>query len=216
MTESLEIAHSGMNGAADAARPRTAADRLRQGHARRSTAAPTLECYFNPTEYSISKTNDVELREGHRHVAHRTPEFGGGQPRQMELSLLFDQTLPAVHDDRARRHRRAARRDGGAGRRRAAARRPRSPPFVTFQWGTLIVQGRLHVADRARTSSSARRRADPRRRQADAQAGRAATDQGPEPDDARAAPASACTPSATATRCRRSPTAPTATRRAGG
>ena len=86
----------------------------------------TLDCYFNPTEYSLSKTQRVEVQARSPARRFTEPEFGGGQPRQMELSLLFDQTLPAVQDDRARGHRRAAGRDGGARRARPAARRPRS------------------------------------------------------------------------------------------
>jgi len=53
----------------------------------------TLECYFNPTEYSVTKTNEWT----HKPVtgnSYTKPEFGGGQPRQLELSLLFDQTFP--------------------------------------------------------------------------------------------------------------------------
>ena len=53
----------------------------------------TLECYFNPTEYSLSKSNDWKY-ENVTGTSFTEPEFTGGQPRQMELSLLFDQTFP--------------------------------------------------------------------------------------------------------------------------
>ena len=53
----------------------------------------TLECYFNPTEYSLSKSNEWKYKPV-TGTSFTEPEFGGGQPRQMELSLLFDQTFP--------------------------------------------------------------------------------------------------------------------------
>src|SRR3954452_19128687 len=53
----------------------------------------TLDCYFNPTEYSLSKSNEWKY-EPVTGTSFKTPEFSGGQPRQMELSLLFDQSFP--------------------------------------------------------------------------------------------------------------------------
>ena len=51
----------------------------------------TLDCYFNPTEYSLTKSNEWKYKPV-TGTCFTEPEFGGGQPRQMELSLLFDQS----------------------------------------------------------------------------------------------------------------------------
>ena len=50
-------------------------------------------CMFNPTEYTISKTNAWEIVPvPHKNVGH--PVFKGGQPSTLTLNLLFD-TLEA-------------------------------------------------------------------------------------------------------------------------
>jgi hypothetical protein len=53
---------------------------------------PEIKCYFNPTEYSVSKSNDWTYAKV---TGTSLPDavFGGGAPRQMDLSLLLDQTL---------------------------------------------------------------------------------------------------------------------------
>jgi hypothetical protein len=99
----------------------------------------TLECYFNPTEYSISKSNEWT----YKHVTGTSfspPTFGGGQPRQIELSLLFDQTFPPY--TMPVRQSTAALLDmmevpsGKTGGSPTAV-----PPFVTFEWGRLVFKG---------------------------------------------------------------------------
>ena len=215
MTESLEIAHSGMtvmrwlHGRRSARAPRTSSrPSSRSTAARRSTATSTRPSTRSRrrNEWKYEQVTGTSFTE---------PKFGGGQPRQMELSLLFDQTFPPYKMTVREADRRAAGRDGGARRARPAARRPRSPPFVTFQWGALIFKGAMHEPDLRVQALPPRRRADPRRRQAHAQAGRPSRSRARTRPRARR-PASASTASRTATRCRRSPTAPTATPRAGG
>ena len=48
-----------------------------------------VEFMFNPGEYSISKANKWELKAN---KSGNVPnwEFGGGDPRQMQLELFFD------------------------------------------------------------------------------------------------------------------------------
>lgn len=99
----------------------------------------TLECYFNPTEYSLSKSNEWKYKPV-TGTSFTAPEFGGGQPRQMELSLLFDQTFPPY--TMTVREATAALLDamevpsGKSGGAPTAV-----PPFITFQWGALIFKG---------------------------------------------------------------------------
>jgi hypothetical protein len=99
----------------------------------------TLQCYFNPTEYSISKTNEWKYKSI-TGTSFSPPEFGGGQPRQIELSLLFDQTFPPftmpVRDSTAALLDMMEVPSGKTGGSPTAV-----PPFVTFEWGRLQFKG---------------------------------------------------------------------------
>jgi hypothetical protein len=101
----------------------------------------TLDCYFNPTEYSLSKSNEWKYKPV-TGTSFTEPEFGGGQPRQMELSLLFDQSFPPYK--MTVRAATAALLDamevpsGKSGGTPTAV-----PPFITFQWGALIFKGAM-------------------------------------------------------------------------
>jgi Contractile injection system tube protein/LysM domain len=102
-------------------------------------SGPTLECYFNPTEYSISKSNEWKYKSV-TGTSFSPPEFGGGQPRQIELSLLFDQTFPpytmSVRESTAALLDMMEVPSGKTGGSPTAV-----PPFVTFEWGRLVFKG---------------------------------------------------------------------------
>lgn len=53
----------------------------------------TIECWFNPKEYSISKTNtwNIKPRPGQ---TLPNAQFGGGGAREMTLDLMFDSSVP--------------------------------------------------------------------------------------------------------------------------
>ncbi len=98
-----------------------------------------LPCYFNPTEYSLSKSNDWKY-EPVTGTSFTEPEFSGGQPRQMELALLFDQTFPPY--TMSVRAATAALLDAMEVPSGATGGTPTAvPPFITFQWGALIFKG---------------------------------------------------------------------------
>jgi hypothetical protein len=97
---------------------------------------PEIECYFNPTEYSISKSNEWTY-EKVTGTSLPPATFSGGAPRQMELSLLLDQTLfvgkmtvQAATDALFKMMEVPAGTSGGG--------TTAVPPFITFQWGTVI------------------------------------------------------------------------------
>ena len=52
-----------------------------------------VEFMFNPTEYSISKTNKWNAKTDKSGNVPKW-EFGGGDPRQMTIELFFDSYLP--------------------------------------------------------------------------------------------------------------------------
>ena len=180
----------------------------------------TIPVLFNPTEYSITKTNTWNFKEV-QGQSLPPPEFGGGAPRLLSLSLLLDASLlegsQSVKDITDKLFKMMEVGDGQpAGGKRA------SPPKVTFRWGAvdtfLAVCTSLTVAYQLFEPNGVPIRADVKidLKQAEpaSTAARRAR-KGHQPDDPRRRPASASTPSRTATACRRSPTASTATRRAG-
>ena len=99
----------------------------------------TLNCYFNPTEFSIAKTNTWNPKEVTGQSAPKL-EFGGGQPRKMELSLLFDQTFPPY--TMSVRDATALLLDAMDVPSSAAAGTPTAePPSITFGWGRTVFKG---------------------------------------------------------------------------
>jgi Contractile injection system tube protein/LysM domain len=83
-----------------------------------------IECWFNPTEYSISKTNLWEFKPG---PGKGLPpaEFAGGMPRQLSLELFFDST-DSDKDVRDVTNRLLKMMEVNGGGR---------PPLITFTWG---------------------------------------------------------------------------------
>jgi contractile injection system tube protein/LysM domain-containing protein len=92
----------------------------------------TIECAFNPSSYTVSKTNvwnykpstGVDLPDG---------EFGGGLPRRTNLNLLLDVSLLGADQsvkDTANKLLKMMEAGGGGGGGSA-------PPKVTFRWGSV-------------------------------------------------------------------------------
>ena len=97
---------------------------------------PALTCWFNPNEYSISKTNAWAFDKV---VGKAVPvaQFGGGEPRKLNLDLLFDATdgtrdVRAVTDELLRMMEVNPALASGA--RKNSGR----PPMVTFAWGEFV------------------------------------------------------------------------------
>jgi nucleoid-associated protein YgaU len=102
-----------------------------------------LLCYFNPTEYSVSKTNDWKYKQV-TGTSFAPPEFGGGGPRQLELSLLFDRQLAADDEKPSKsvRESTAILLDAMEVPKEKTGGTPTAvPPFVTFQWGHFVFKG---------------------------------------------------------------------------
>jgi Contractile injection system tube protein/LysM domain len=93
---------------------------------------PTIQCAFNPKEYSITKTNVWTIKP----VAGNdtpTPEFGGGMPWTIRVQLLLDVSLQAadksIKDDAIKLLQMMESGGGGGG--------GSGPPKVTFKWGSI-------------------------------------------------------------------------------
>jgi hypothetical protein len=95
----------------------------------------TIPVLFNPTEYTITKTNSWNFKEvqGQSLPPH---EFGGGGPRSISLSLLLDNSVldgsTSVLEITQRLFRMM---EVGDGKPAGGARS--SPPYVTFRWGAV-------------------------------------------------------------------------------
>jgi Contractile injection system tube protein/LysM domain len=89
-----------------------------------------IKCWFNPKEYSVSKSNEWKCDPV---TGNALPplQFGGGQPRELSLELLFDASDSDSLDvskttDRLLKMMEVGGESGSSGGR---------PPFVTFRWG---------------------------------------------------------------------------------
>jgi hypothetical protein len=95
----------------------------------------TIKVLFNPTEYTITKTNTWNFKEV-QGASLPPAEFGGGNPRELSVSLLLDaslleasQSVKSVTDALFKMMEVA---DG-----QPAAGTRASPPKVTFRWGAV-------------------------------------------------------------------------------
>ena len=89
----------------------------------------TVECGFNPQDYTISKTNLWTYKPNQGEDTPK-PEFGGGMPMTYKLSLLLDASLQgpdkSIKDD--------------ANKLMAAMHGNHSAPqFIEFSWGSVTL-----------------------------------------------------------------------------
>ena len=95
----------------------------------------TISVLFNPTEYSITKTNTWNFKEV-QGSSLPPPEFGGGSPRQISLVLLLDNSVleesQSVLEITQKLFKMMEVGDG-----QPAAGTRSSPPYVTFRWGAV-------------------------------------------------------------------------------
>lgn len=95
----------------------------------------TIQALFNPTELTITKGNNWTF-DPIKGTSLPKGKFGGGKPREMQISLLLDQTLPnrgMTVKDMADKLLKMMEVPSGAGGGNANA----VPPLVTFQWGEM-------------------------------------------------------------------------------
>jgi LysM repeat protein len=92
-----------------------------------------FDVLFNPTEYSISKSNEWKY-EKVTGTAFTPPQFGGGNPRELTLNLLLDKSLLSktdhIRDITNQLFKMMEVKEGQTAGSTGAV-----PPFVTFKWG---------------------------------------------------------------------------------
>ena len=93
-----------------------------------------FDVLFNPTEYSISKSNEWKY-EKVTGTTFTPPSFGGGNPRELTLNLMLDASLlgktqhvRGITDDLFKMMEVPGGSQGGS--------TTAAPPFITFTWGT--------------------------------------------------------------------------------
>ncbi len=96
----------------------------------------TIEALFNPTELTISKGNAWTF-DPIKGTSFPKGKFGGGKPREIQVSLLLDRSLPneglSVKEisDKLFKMMDVPAGGGGGGAKSV-------PPLVTFQWGEMM------------------------------------------------------------------------------
>jgi len=98
-----------------------------------------LDCIFNPKDFSVTKANSWEAKAAPGKTAAK-PTFGGGQPRELTLQLLFDASLlkpqVSVKDVGTKLFdaMNASKNEGGP-------KNKSRPPTLTFEWGGFAFEG---------------------------------------------------------------------------
>src|SRR4051812_16265468 len=96
-----------------------------------------IPCWFNPKEYTISKSNEWKVQP----VVGKplpTVQYGGGQARDMTLDLLFDaadnpdRDVRDVTDELSRAMEVRPNMASQSGKNSAR------PPYITFVWGGTV------------------------------------------------------------------------------
>jgi len=94
----------------------------------------TIQVLFNPTEYTITKTNTWNFKAV-KGKSLPPASFGGGNPREISLSLMLDVSLLQGKSvlDITNALFKMMDVPGGSGSGGAQS----APPFVTFRWGAV-------------------------------------------------------------------------------
>lgn len=101
-----------------------------------------IKCLFNPKDFTVTKANSWKS-EPKKGATAATPEFTGGQPREIALTLLFDSTLlkpektVKVITDTLMKSMDATQSGGGGGGKTSSKR----PPTITFEYGGFSFKG---------------------------------------------------------------------------
>jgi Contractile injection system tube protein/LysM domain len=119
--------------------PTPAKTKMPEGYVKAKLAiegGETIEALFNPTEFTITKGNNWTF-DPIKGTSLPTGKFGGGKPREMQVNLLLDRSLPnegmSVKDITDKLFKMMEVPAGGA-----AGGAKSVPPLVTFQWGEMI------------------------------------------------------------------------------
>jgi nucleoid-associated protein YgaU len=95
---------------------------------------PRIECWFNPTEYTITKTN--KWQPGHVVGKAMPPsQFGGGDPQKIAVDLLFDDTEAKNGDVRGVTDQLFKAME--VAENTATSKNSARPPMMTFGWGVV-------------------------------------------------------------------------------
>jgi phage tail protein X len=94
----------------------------------------TIQVLFNPTEYTITKTNTWNFKQV-KGKSLPPASFGGGNPREISLSLLLDVTLLEGKSVLDITNKLFKMMDVPSGQ--AAGGASSAPSFVTFRWGAV-------------------------------------------------------------------------------
>jgi hypothetical protein len=101
---------------------------------------PRLDCYFNPTEYTVTKSNTWQGEEVNG-KSSPNQKFSSGSPRKLDVSLLFDKTYPNDHPQSVGEATTDLLDAMETDPTKPAGSPEAAPPFMTFGWGGLTFTG---------------------------------------------------------------------------
>jgi nucleoid-associated protein YgaU len=100
-----------------------------------------IPCWFNPTQYSISKANtwNVKPPVGKKKGPPKA-QFGGGQPKELSLDLLFDASDSSRDIRREIVNKLFEMMEANEQFADAKHKKSARPPTITFTWGEQVLE----------------------------------------------------------------------------
>ena len=101
----------------------------------------SIKCWFNPTQYSVTRTNTWNVKQpavGKKGAPKA--QFGGGQPRELSLDLLFDASDSTKDVRKEVIEKLFEMMEPNASFASAQSKKSARPPIVTFTWGEVVLK----------------------------------------------------------------------------
>jgi len=101
-----------------------------------------IQCWFNPTQYSISKSNNwsVKAPTGSKKGQPPKAQFGGGQPKELSLDLLFDASDSSKDVRKEVIEKLFSMMEPDPALASGQSKKSARPPIVTFSWGQVVLK----------------------------------------------------------------------------
>jgi nucleoid-associated protein YgaU len=99
-----------------------------------------VECWFNPTQYSISMANTWNVKPVTGKKGPPKAQFGGSQPKELSLDLLFDASDSAKDVRSTVVDKLFALMEANETLASGQSKKSGRPPTVTFSWGGEVLK----------------------------------------------------------------------------
>jgi nucleoid-associated protein YgaU len=101
-----------------------------------------IKCWFNPTQYSISQSNDWSVKQPTTKKDKGPPkgQFGGTHPKELSLDLLFDASDSSKDVRKEVVNSLFDMMQPSEAMPGASSKNASRPPIVTFTWGEVVLK----------------------------------------------------------------------------